>query len=102
MAGKSRTEQVVSKASCAAQESLLSYSPYCWPLAQLDLEVTTSADPIGILELLRSAIVTAKKRAAIKKTTRVPGKLTLQRFTGASSLAGAAAAPSASPWPPAS
>ena len=89
----SLTEQVVSKASCTAQKSLrtlLSYNP----LAQLEtgLVVTTSAEPIGILELLRSAIVTAKKRAAITKTTRVPGKLTLQRFTGASSLAGAAAA----------
>ena len=73
----------------------MSYSPHCWPLAQLemDLEVTTSAEPIGILELLRSAIaMTAKKRAAITKTTRVPGKLTVERFTGASSLAPGAAA----------
>ena len=70
---KSRTEQVVLKASCAAQESLLSYSPHCWSLAQLkmDLGVTTSAALVNVLELLRSAIVIAKKRAAITKTTRV-------------------------------
>ena len=85
------TEQVVSKASCTAQKSLrtlLSYNP----LAQLEtaLVVTTSAGaPVDTLELLRSAIVTAKKRAALTRTTRAPGKLTLQRL--ASSLAGAAA-----------
>ena len=86
---ESPTEQVVSKASCTAQKllrTLLSYNP----LAQLETSsvVTTSAEPIGILELLRSAIVTAKKRAAITKTTRAPGKLTVQRF--ASSLVTAA------------
>jgi len=44
-----------------------------------------------MLELLRGAIETAKKRAALTRTTREPGKLTVQRFTGASSLAGAVA-----------
>ena len=53
--------------------------------------VTTSAAPVDMLELLGSAIVTAKKRAAVTRTTQTPGKLTMQRFTGASSLAGAAA-----------
>ena len=91
MAG-SLTEQVVSKASCTAQKplrTLLSYNP----LAQLETGsvVTTSAasTPVDTLELLRSAIVTAKKRAALTRTTREPGKLTVQRL--ASSLAGAAA-----------
>ena len=88
--GRVRTEQVVSRASsCTAQESSLSYTrPHCWSLAKLkmDLGVTTSATPVGImLELLRSAIVAAKKRA---RTTRAPGKLTVQRFA----FTGAAAA----------
>ena len=52
--------------------------------------VTTSVAPVDML--LGSAIVTAKKRAALTRTTQAPGKLTLQRFTaGASFLAGAAA-----------
>ena len=88
----SRTEQVdVSKASCTAQKSSSSYSPDCWSLAQLerDLMVTTSAAPVGMLEPLRSAIVAAKTRATVTRTTRAPGKLTVQRF--AASLAGAAA-----------
>jgi len=84
--GRVGTEQVVSKASCTAQQSSLSYTrPHCWSLAKLkmDVGVTTSGTPVGImLELLRSAIVAAKKRA---RTTRAPGKLTVQRFafTGA-------------------
>jgi len=72
----------------------LSYSPHCWSLAELkmDLVVTTSAAPAAeMLELApRSAIEAAKKRAALTRTTRAPGKLTVQRF--ASSLVGAAAA----------
>eukprot|EP00964_Phaeocystis_antarctica_P020653 scaffold11422_cov71-Phaeocystis_antarctica.AAC.4 len=44
-----------------------------------------------MLELLRGAIVTVKKRAALTRTTQAPVKLTVQRFTGAPSLAGAAA-----------
>eukprot|EP00964_Phaeocystis_antarctica_P016449 scaffold9093_cov80-Phaeocystis_antarctica.AAC.3 len=44
-----------------------------------------------MLELLRGAIVTAKNRAALTRTTQAPVKLTVQRFTGAPSLAGAAA-----------
>ena len=87
--GRVGTEQVVSKASCTAQESSLSYTrPHCWSLAKLkmDVGVTTSGTPVGImLELLRSAIVAAKKRA---RTTRAPGKLTVQRFA----FTGAAAA----------
>ena len=53
--------------------------------------VTTSAAPVDMLELPRSATVTAKTRAALARTARAPGKLTVQRFTGASFLAGAAA-----------
>ena len=53
--------------------------------------VTASPAPVDMLELLRSAIVIAKQKAALTRTTRAPGKLTVQRFTGASSLAGAAA-----------
>ena len=94
--GRVGTEQVVAKASCTAQESSLSFSPHCWSLAKLkmDLGVTTSATPVGMLELLGSAIVAAaKKRAAITRTTRAPGKLTVHElFTAASSMAGAAAA----------
>ena len=75
----------------------MSYSPHCWSLAELkmDLVVTTSAAPAAeTLELAPgSAIAAAKKRAAITRTTRAPGKLTVhERFTAASSLAGAAAA----------
>jgi hypothetical protein len=75
----------------------LSYSPHCWSLAELkmDLVVTTSAAPTAeMLELAPgSAIAAAKKRAAITRTTRAPGKLTVhERFTAASSLVGAAAA----------
>ena len=70
----------------------MSYSPHCWSLAQLkmDLVVTTSAAPAAeMLELApRSAIEAARKRAAITRTTRAPGKLTVQRF--ASSLVTAA------------
>jgi hypothetical protein len=74
----------------------LSYSPHCWSLAKLeiDLVVTTSVAPAAeMLELApRSAVEAAKKRAALTRTTRAPGKakLTVQRF--ASSLVGAAAA----------
>ena len=70
----------------------MSYSPHCWSLAKLkkDLGVTTSAAPAAeMLELApRSAIEAAKKRAALTRTTRAPGKLTVQRF--ASSLVTAA------------
>ena len=48
-------------------------------------------DEVDMLELsLRSAIATAKKRAALTRTARAPEKLTVQRFTGISSFAGAA------------
>ena len=53
--------------------------------------MTTSAAPVDMLELLRSAIVVAKKTAALTRTTQAPVKLTVQRFAGAPSLAGAAA-----------
>ena len=51
--------------------------------------MTTSAASVDMFELPRSTIGTAKKRAALTRTTRAPGKLTVQRFTGAPSLASA-------------
>ena len=91
----SLTAEVVSKASCAAVKlcTPLSHNRSFDASAQLEtvLVVTTSAAPVEMLELLQSAIVIAKKKAALTRTTQAPGKLTVQRFTGGPSLAGAAA-----------
>ena len=56
-------------------------------LAQLGTYlVTTSAALVDMLDLGRSAIVTAKKSTAPVRTARALGKLTVLRFAGVSSI----------------
>ena len=59
-------------------------------LAQLGTYlVTTSAALVDMLDLGRSAIVTANKSTAPVRTARARGKLTVLRFAGVTSLIGA-------------